>query len=336
MNSLSELHFQPTNDDSRAEQTASSGARPLPESDARLLDAYSQAVIHVVETASPAVLSLSGVSAQGGAGSGFIVTSDGWALTNSHVVNGRSELVALTVDHDRLHARVVGDDPATDIAVLRIAASDLPTIPLGNSEAARVGQLVIAIGSPLGLESTVSSGIVSALGRRLRGGDGRLIEKVIQHTAPINPGNSGGPLVDSRGQVLGINTAMIAQAQGLGMAVPSRTAEWVLSEIRDHGHVRRRQLGITVGVTELPHRLVQELDLLNGTAVEILQVLRGSPAARAGLQPQDQIVALSDRLVESTDDLHRLMSLVPTDQELVLNIIRDGQVHSITVSGNNS
>lgn len=305
----------------------------MPVSDARLLDAYSQAVIHVVETASPAVISLSGTSLHGDSGSGFVVTSDGWALTNSHVVNGRSELTAMTADQDRLHARVVGDDPATDIAVLRIAASDLPTIPLGNSEAGRVGQLVIAIGSPLGLESTVSSGIISALGRRLRGRDGRLIEKVIQHTAPINPGNSGGPLVDSRGQVLGINTAMIAQAQGLGMAVPSRTAEWVLSEIRDHGRVRRRHLGISVGMTVLPHRVVQELDLLNATAVEILQVMPHSPAAHAGLRTEDQIVALSDRLVESTDDLHRLMALVPPEQDLILTVIRDERAISVTVPG---
>ena len=332
MSAANERPAQLTNNDGPVDQAASPG-RPLPESDARLLDAYSQAVIRVVETASPAVLSLSGASASGGSGSGFVVSSDGWALTNSHVVNGRSELVALTVDQDRLRARVVGDDPATDIAVLRLAASDLPTISLGNSEAARVGQLVIAIGSPLGLESTVSSGIISALGRRLRGGDGRLIEKVIQHTAPINPGNSGGPLVDSRGQVLGINTAMIAQAQGLGMAVPSRTAEWVLSEIRDHGLVRRRHLGIAVGVAVLPHRVVQELDLLNATAVEVLQVQPNSPAARAGLRPEDRIVALSDRLVESTDDLHRLMTLVPPDQDLHLTVIRDEQMLSMTVRG---
>lgn len=332
MHASNEHPFELTNDDNPIGQTASSG-RPLPESDARLLDAYSQAVIRVVETASPAVLSLSGIGPHGGSGSGFVVTADGWALTNSHVVNGRSELVALTVDQDRLRARVIGDDPATDIAVLRLAASDLPTISLGNSETARVGQLVIAIGSPLGLESTVSSGIISALGRRLRGGDGRLIENVIQHTAPINPGNSGGPLVDSRGQVLGINTAMIAQAQGLGMAVPSRTAEWVLSEIRDHGRVRRRHLGITVGVSMLPHRVVQNLDLLNATAVEILEVQPNSPAARTGLRSEDRIVALSDRLVESTDDLHRLMALVPPDQDLTLTIIRDEQTLSVTIPG---
>lgn len=309
------------------------GDHRLPESDARLLDAYSQAVIHVVETASPAVLSLSGVKDSGGTGSGFIVGSDGWALTNSHVVAGRSELIALTVDHDRLRAEVVGDDPATDLAVLRLAASDLPIVPLGNSEAARVGQLVIAIGSPLGLESTVSAGIVSAVGRSLRGRDGRLIERVIQHTAPINPGNSGGPLVDSRGQVIGINTAMIAMAQGLGMAIPSQTAEWVLSEIRDYGRVRRRQLGISATVTALPRRLVQELDLLNATAVQILQVLPGSPAARGGLQADDSIVSLADRVIESTDDLHRLMTLVPANQELLLTIIRDGRLITAAIDG---
>jgi len=293
------------------------------------LDAYSQAIVHVVEQVSPAVLSLSGVSPRGGSGSGFLVTPDGLAVTNSHVVDGRDELIALTAEGDRLQARVIGDDPATDLAVIRVAASDLPYSRLGNSEALRVGQLVIAMGSPLGLESTVSSGIVSALGRSLRGRDGRLIDKVIQHTAPINPGNSGGPLVDSRGQVVGINTAMIAMAQGLGLAVPASTAEWVLREILSHGSVRRRQLGISAAVTPLPRTLIRELDLLGAMAVEVLEVAPRSSASAAGLQRGDLIVALSDRVVETIDDLHRLMALVPGESELPLTVIRDERLVSV-------
>jgi S1-C subfamily serine protease len=304
---------------------------PSAQSDFALLDAYSQAVIHVVESVSPAVLSLTGLTPREGAGSGFLVTPDGFAVTNSHVVNGRPELVALTSEGDRLRARVIGDDPATDLAILRVAASSLPYSRLGQSEALRVGQLVIAIGSPLGLESTVSSGIVSALGRSLRGRDGRLIDKVIQHTAPINPGNSGGPLVDSRGQVVAINTAMIAMAQGLGLAVPAGTAEWVLQEILAHGRVRRRQLGVSATVTPLSRTLIRSLDLLGTTAVEVRDVIPGGPAAASGLRDGDLIVALSDRVVETIDDLHRLLALVPAHDDVHLSIIRGEELLSITV-----
>lgn len=301
----------------------------VPKTDAQLLDAYSQAVIQVVEAASPAVLSLTGLQGQGGAGSGFLVSADGYAITNSHVVAGREALLATTTDGDRLQARVVGDDPATDLAVLRVAASDLPYARMGDSQVLQVGQLVIAMGSPLGLESTVSTGIVSALGRSLRGRDGRLIDKVIQHTAPINPGNSGGPLVDTRGQVIGVNTAMIALAQGLGLAVPASTAEWVLGEIRMHGDVRRRQLGIAARVTMLPRSLVRELDLLGASAVEVLEVADRSLAHRAGLRPRDLIVALADRVVETIDDLHRLLTLMPVDQSVRLTIVRDDRLEVI-------
>lgn len=300
-------------------------------SDASLLDAYSQAIVQVVETVSPAVLSLTSTQPRGGAGSGFLVTPDGFAVTNSHVVDGQSELRALTADGDRLRARVIGDDPATDLAILRVAATDLPYTQLGNSEALRVGQLVIAMGSPLGLESTVSSGIVSALGRSLRGRDGRLIDKVIQHTAPINPGNSGGPLVDSRGRVVGVNTAMIAMAQGLGLAVPASTAEWVLREILTHGRVRRRQLGISGTVTPLPRALVRKLDIVGAHGVEVIDVVPKSPAAAAGLEAGDLIVALADRVVETIDDIHRLLTIASPDQDVPLTVIRDGELVRVLV-----
>jgi S1-C subfamily serine protease len=328
------MWIQPLNED-RADNLQPPPRRdPAAISDGDLLDAYSQAVIRVVESVSPAVLSLTGTTEAGGSGSGFVMTPDGFAITNSHVVNGRSELIATTTDGDRLPARVIGDDPATDVAVLRLGASDLPYSQLGDSEALRVGQLVIAIGSPLGLQSTVSAGIVSALGRSLRGRDGRLIDKVVQHTAPINPGNSGGPLVDSRGRIVGVNTAIVAMAQGLGLAVPSSTVDWVLREILTHGRVRRRQLGITATVAPIPRRILRELDLLGSTGVEVMQVLPNSPAHSSGLQPGDVIVSLADRVIETMDDLHRLLTLMPQDQAIILQVIRDNDLVSITVTGN--
>lgn len=324
------------------DDSANSGgdtARPRPTtrpaSDADLLDAYSQAVIHVVETVSPAVISVSGQNGDGhgGSGSGFLVTPDGYAITNSHVVNDRSKLSAETADGDRLRVELVGDDPATDLAVIRLAASGLPITQLGDSAALRVGQLVIAMGSPLGLQSTVSTGVVSALGRSMRGRDGRLIENVIQHAAPINPGNSGGPLVDSRGFVVGINTAIIAMAQGLGFAIPSSTAEWVLSEILTHGRVRRRQLGIAAQVTRLPRMLVRELDLLADQGVEVREVTPESLAAQAGVEAGDVVVALAGRLVTSIDDVHRLLMTVPADQGFDLTVLRGEMLETIHVPG---
>jgi S1-C subfamily serine protease len=302
--------------------------------DADLLDAYSQAVIHVVETVSPAVISVTGrdTAGRGGAGSGFIIAPDGYAITNSHVVEERAQLVAETAQGDRLRAELVGDDPATDVAVVRLPASGLPYAQLGDSEALRVGQLVIAMGSPLGLQSTVSTGVVSALGRSMRARDGRLIENIIQHAAPINPGNSGGPLVDSRGLVVGINTAIIAMAQGLGFAIPSSTAEWVLQEILVHGRVRRRQLGIVAQITRLPRALVRALDLLADQGVEVRDVATGSIASQAGIRPGDVIVALAGRLVTSIDDLHRLLMTVPADQEFELTVIRGEALRTVHIA----
>lgn len=301
-----------------------------PTSDANLLDAYSQAVIHVVDTVSPALISVTGQDGdgRGGSGSGFILTTDGYALTNSHVVNDRPKLAAETTDGDKLRVELVGDDPATDLAVIRLAASSLPITKLGDSAALRVGQLVIAMGSPLGLQSTVSTGVVSALGRSMRGRDGRLIENVIQHAAPINPGNSGGPLVDSRGFVVGINTAIIAMAQGLGFAIPSQTAEWVWSEIMAHGKVRRRQLGISAQIVRLPRALVRELDLLSDQGIEVQEVMRGGLAHVAGIESSDIIIALAGRLVTSIDDIHRLLMTVPANKGFDLTVVRgDVLVH---------
>lgn len=299
---------------------------------AEVLDAYSQAVIHVVESVSPSVISVRGpAGTRGGAGSGFLISPDGLAITNSHVVDGRTELLAETTEGDRIPARVIGDDPATDTALIRLVARDLPYAKLGDSNALRVGQLVIAMGSPLGLQSTVSTGVVSALRRSMRAQDGRLIEDVIQHAAPINPGNSGGPLVDSRSQVVGINTAIIAMAQGLGFAVPSNTAEWVTGEFLAHGRVRRRQLGISAGVVPLSRWHVRELDLLGTTGVQVGQVVSGGLAHRVGIEPEDIIVALHDRVVETIDDLHRLLTAIPAQTAFELTVIRDDRLVSLSV-----
>lgn len=304
-------------------------------SDAELLDAYSQAVVGVVETVSPAVISVSGAPGdrQGGMGSGFVITPDGYAVTNSHVVNGRHRLMAETQEGDRLPAEVIGDDPATDLALLRLSARDLPYAHLGDSDALRVGQLVIAMGSPLGLQSTVSTGVVSALGRSMRAQDGRLIDNIVQHAAPINPGNSGGPLVDSRARVVGVNTAIIAMAQGLGFAVPSRTAQWVVSEILQHGKVRRRALGISATMRRLPRQHVRALDLLADIVVEAVEVLPGGAAAEAGIRPGDWIVGINGRVVSTIDDIHRLMSQFPLDVPLDVSIVRDQERREVRVEG---
>jgi S1-C subfamily serine protease len=301
--------------------------------DAELLDAYSQAVIGVAQRVGPAVIAVSGRSNREGegVGSGFLITPDGFALTNSHVVHGREHLKATTEDGDALDAELVGDDPATDLALIRLAARELPHTELGDSEALQVGQLVIAVGNPFGFRSTVSTGVVSALGRAMRSQEGRLIENVVQHTAPLNPGNSGGPLVDSRGRVVGVNTAIIALAQGLGFAVPGNTARWVASEILAHGRIRRLTLGIRAAVVAVPRSLARELDLLSDQTVQVVEVLPDGPAAAAGLEPGDWIVSAAGRIVASTDDLHRVLSALPASGGVPIEVVRDERRIEVTV-----
>ena len=327
--------FMPTADGPSEGLPPNSHPRPLPDAarDASILDAYSMAVIHVVDTVGPAVISLTGRGGEAsvGSGSGFIVSPEGYAVTNSHVVAGRQMLVAETAEGDRVDAQVIGDDPATDLALLRLAARDLPHVTIGDSAQLRVGQLVIAMGSPLGLHATVSTGIVSATGRSLRSQAGRMIENVVQHSAPINPGNSGGPLLDSRGQVVGVNTAIIFMAQGIGFAVPSGTAQWVTTEILTHGAVRRRQLGIVATPVKVARQTVRALDLLTDQAVGISDILPHSPAERAGLRPDDVLVAMNDRIVETADDVHRLLALFPWESPIELQILRADRRMEVTL-----
>jgi S1-C subfamily serine protease len=307
--------------------------------DGEIMDAYSRAVIAVVDAVGPATISLGrsddwSLAEQPqapGSGSGVIISPDGLALTNSHVVAGRSLLAAYTAEGDKVSARVVGDDPATDLALVRLAAQDVPHAGLGDSAAVRVGQLVVAVGNPFGLHATVSTGVVSARGRSLRGPGGRLIDDVVQHTAPLNPGNSGGPLVDSRNRVIGINSAVIAWSQGVGFAVPASTASWVVSELLAYGRVRRVYLGIAAGQGPIPRRLARDLDLLNEGAVRVMGVEPGSPAARGGLREGDLIVEIGGRLVGTVDDLHRALARASAGAPLAIGVVRDGMKVDVTI-----
>jgi S1-C subfamily serine protease len=298
--------------------------------DAALLDAYSRAVVDVVERAGPAVVAIEIGAARGarsgGAGSGFVVTPDGYVMTNSHVVSDARVLKVRTAAGETAEARVVGDDPATDLAVIRVDAAALAPavyLPVDGALAPRVGQLAVAIGNPLGFESTVSTGVVSALGRSLRGKGNRLIDGVIQHTAPLNPGNSGGPLLDGAGRVIGVNTAIIARSQGIGFAIAVETAAWVLGQLLAHGRVRRAWLGVGAIRRPLDRRLAYHHDL-GAAAVEVLSVEPDSPAARARLAEGDLIVRLGSVPIDGVDALHRALRTWPTDQPATLVVIRRG------------
>ena len=308
------------------------------DSDEDLLDAYSRAVVGVVEKVGPAVVSIA-VKKQSrsrriegeGAGSGVVIAQDGFVLTNNHVIERANEVEVELTDGSTFPAQVVGADPATDLAVVRTGASGLPTAELGDSSSLRVGQLVIAIGNPMGFESTVSTGVISALGRALRSPSGRLIENVIQTDVPLNPGNSGGPLVDSRGRVIGINTAMLSMAQGISFAVPVNTARWVAGELLTRGKVRRAFLGLAGQVRPLSRRVQRYFELRASTAVEVVSVEENSPARRAGLHERDLIVALNGHNVANVDDIHRLLSGLPAGSTLRLSILRGGERRELHV-----
>ena len=287
-----------------------------------LLDAYSRAVVHVVEQVGPAVVNIAVGGRLQGAGSGVVVTPDGYILTNNHVVHGATQLVTSFTDGNQCEASIVGTDPATDLAVIRAHAPSLPFAALGDSTRLRVGQLVIAIGNALGYESSVSTGVISALGRSLRSQQGRLIENIVQHTAPLNPGNSGGALLDSRGHAIGINTAIIARAQGIGFAIPALTARWVLSQLLQHGRVRRGYLGIVGRERPLDRRLVRALDLPVERAVEIVSLDAQGPARQAGLRSGDIVVRVNTQPVIRVDDLHRALTEWPLARPVTLTILR--------------
>ncbi len=317
--------------------TDSSEHGPAGDADLELLDAYSRAVVSVVDSVGPAVVSIAvgqqrrGTEAdQTGAGSGVVIAPDGYILTNDHVVQNADRLNVRLTDGTSLSATLIGQDPATDLAVIRADTAYLPCSTLGSSERLRVGQLIIAMGNPFGFQSTVTTGVISALGRALRSTQGRLIENIIQHTAPLNPGNSGGPLVDSAGRVVGINTAIIPMAQGIGFSIPGTTARWVVSQILSHGRVRRGYLGIAGRQRPLDRPIVRFHGLNKRHAVEVLTIESASPAAQAGLRVNDLIVAINQVDVESVDDLHRFLAEWPIGKPVEIDLIR-GQRRQVRV-----
>jgi S1-C subfamily serine protease len=304
--------------------------------DSALLDAYSRAVTGVVDAVGPTVVSIAvgrGSDQERmrghGAGSGVALTPDGYILTNSHVVHKAIVLTIETTDGTRLSGTCIGEDPATDLALVRVHGSDLRYATLGDSTALRVGQLAIAIGNPLGFHSTVSTGVISALGRALRSRQGRLIENIIQHTAPLNPGSSGGPLVDSHGNVVGVNTAIIAMAQGIGFSIPAATAKWVLTQLLAHGRVRRGYLGMSGRTRPLARRLARWHELARDEGIEVISVAPGSPAAQGDLRPGDVILAVNGQALGSVDELQRTLGEWPLGQALELRVLRGTELHNL-------
>jgi len=314
-----------------------SRGRPVPPVDeAALHDAYSQAVIHAAERVSPAVVHLE-ITSQGrarptGSGSGFFVTPDGFLLTNSHVVRGADRIQLTLNDGHRCDGRLIGDDPHSDLALVRAQTTDVPTVAFADSKQVRVGQLAIAVGNPLGFQCSVTAGVISALGRSLRAGSGRLMDDILQTDAALNPGNSGGPLVNSRGDVMGVNTAMIQLAQGICFAIASNTAKSVLTQLLAFGKVRRSYLGVSGQNVALPRALVRRFDLLQDSAVLVQDVEPASPAERAHLQPGDLLIALDDVPIHGIDDLHALLTEARVDVTATLAIVRESALLEVPVT----
>ena len=307
---------------------------PAP-SDTDVLDAYSNAVISVADTVGPAVLRVETVGAQGrpgGVGSGVAIAPDGLVLTNCHVVEGAKEVRLMDAEGRVMEARKLGVDADTDLALLRAdSARDLAFAPLGDSKQLKRGQLVVAIGNPLGFESTVTAGVISALGRSLRARTGRLIEDVIQTDAALNPGNSGGPLVSSRGEVIGINTAVILGAQGICFAVASNTAQFVLSELIQHGRVRRAFIGVAAETRPVPRRHARAAEIENAFGATITGLDSQGPAAKAGLMSLDTIVRADGEPVTGVDDLIRLLNGERIGKSIAIDVLRRGVLKSFDV-----
>lgn len=295
---------------------------PIP-TEQQALDAYSQVVVGVAEQLRPAVVNLRPEQrGAGGSGSGFLLSPDGLLLTNHHVVDGMRRLRVRFLDGRELPGEVIGSDPWTDLAVVRTSEQGHAWAKLGDSTNLRVGQLVVAIGSPFGFEATVTAGVVSATGRSLRSMSGHLVENVIQTDAALNPGNSGGPLVDSRGEVIGVNTAVIQAAQGICFAIPISTAKRIAGQLISTGRVRRGVLGVSAFTVPLSLRSREWFKLAQSSAVEVATVATGSPADEAGIDQEDLIVRLGGQTVESVDDLHRLLTELPTGERTSITFLR--------------
>lgn len=316
-------------------------ATPSPSDDA-LLDAYSQTVVKVARKVSDAVVQIkvdkpkgrrrrAGRSQPYGTGSGFIISTDGYIVTNSHVVNGAQKIQVNLQDGRQFTANLIGDDPATDIAVVQIRAENLSTVTFGNSEALQVGQIAIAIGNPYGFQYSLTAGVVSALGRTLRSESGRLIDDVIQTDAALNPGNSGGPLVNSRGEVIGVNTAVILPAQGICFAVASNLVQYVVGKLIIEGKVRRGYIGIAGQMIRLNAKVASyhKLEVRSGVLVQNIEA--DSPAYNAELRQGDVIVALNNKKIASIDDLHRLLNEESIGQKLELQVLRNRRKERVRV-----
>jgi S1-C subfamily serine protease len=314
--------------------------------DAELIDAYSRAVVGAAESISPAVVKIDvhkragsragqgatdGSREARGSGSGFLFTPDGLILTNSHVAGGAAKIDVTLGDGRTVGADLIGDDPHTDLAVIKISGSKLPSATLGTSRSLRVGQLAIAVGNPYGFETTVTAGVVSALGRSLRSQSGRLIDDVIQTDAALNPGNSGGPLVSSKGEVIGVNTAIIMPAQGICFATAIDTAKVVVGELLRHGRVRRGYIGVAGQNTPLSRRLIRHFELPEESGVRVMSIEPGSPAREAGLEDGDVIVSWGGKPVGSIDGLHRLLSEESVGRSIEITLIRGTQKLTRTI-----
>jgi S1-C subfamily serine protease len=308
-----------------------------PQDDSPLLDAYSGAVIGALERVAPAVAFIEVQGSKGrrpshGSGSGFLFTPDGYLLTNSHVVHGADRITARLNDDTRCSADIVGNDPDSDLAVLRIGSpSALPYVEFGDSSRVRVGQVAIAIGNPLGYSKTVTTGVISALGRTLRATSGRLMHDVIQTDAALNPGNSGGPLVDSKGRVIGVNTAMIPQAQAICFATGINTAKWVIGQLFAHGRVRRAYIGVSGATVPIATRVVRHFGLTNRSAVHVLEIVPTSPAARAGVEVGDRLIAIDDAPINGIDDLQRLLDSTWIGRDCELTVLRRSSVMKLNL-----
>lgn len=301
--------------------------------DLALLDAYSQTVAGVVERVAPAVISIE-VQKKGrraGSGSGFFFTPDGFALTNSHVVSGADSIEVSLSDGRKLEAHLVGDDPDTDLAVLRVYAPDLKYLELGDSAALRVGQIAIAIGNPYGFNASVTAGVVSATGRSLRSQSGRLMDGIIQTDASLNPGNSGGPLVNSRGQAIGVNSATILPAQGLCFAIGIDTAKWVAAQLMRDGKIQRAFLGVAGQNVEIPKAVRSRLHLKFEHGIGVIGVEPNTPAQEAGVEEGDVLLELAGVAIESVDVLHKMLTKARVGLPAPLSLLRDGSLKTVTI-----
>ena len=296
--------------------------------DGALLDAYSQAVTTTVRKAGPAVVHIQARSGKqgGGSGSGFLISPDGFVVTNSHVVHGATDLRAQTPDGRESRAELMGDDPDTDLAVLRIDLPDLHHLQFADSGAISVGQIAIAIGNPLGLDNTVTAGIVSALGRTFPSRTGRLIDNVLQTDAALNPGNSGGPLLDTRGRVIGVNTAIIPAAQGICFAIGSKTAEFIASWLIKEGRIRRGHIGVAGQDASIIERVARFHQLRQRSGILVHTVEKGSAAAEAGVEQHDILIWLDHEELRSVHELHRLLVLREPNRRSRLTVLRRHQL----------